>query len=215
MMQSAMAPMFTAMQQQVKTAQEAERAEQLRQLEEQEQAAQTEEEKQSIQNQRQATQSSPTIVMPIMPDMSKMYGMNQPRVMAYFMTDILSSIVLNVLLLVSGIGLVGMKEWGRKQALWVAAIKIGLLFVLQFYNIVMVAPVMAKQMTEVMEQMMSQVAPGSRGGPPPGFGSELATVYGISLTVTAVGTLLVGSIYPGILLWFLTRPEAKAACRPS
>ncbi len=219
MTQIAMAPMLTAaqqqMQQRVKDQQEAERTEQLRILNEQEQAATTEEEKQKIQNQRQGVQTAPTVVMPVMPDMTKMYGMNDPHVLAYFLTDILSSVLMNSFLVISGVGLVGMKEWGRKLAIWVAAIKIGRLFVSQFYNIVVVVPVWVKQMTEVMEQMMTQMPPGPGGGPPPGFGSQLATIYGIMFTVAAVGTLVIGSIYPGILLWMLTRSDAKAACRPS
>jgi hypothetical protein len=201
-------------QEQVKATQETERAEQLKQLDEQEQAATTEAEKQTIQNQRQAIQSAPVVVMP-MPDMSNMYGMNDPLVFGYFICDMLSALATNVFLVISGVGLLSMKDWGRRLAIWIAGIKIGRLFVAQVVNIVAITPVMVKQSTEMMEQMMSQMPPGSGGGPPPGFGTQLASVYGVTFTLTAVGTFLIGSIYPGILLWMLTRPDAKAACRPT
>jgi hypothetical protein len=201
-------------QEQVKADQEAQRAEQLKQLDEQEQAATTEEEKQSIQNQRQAIQSAPVVVMP-MPDMSNMYGMNEPLVFGYFLTDMLTALVTNVFLIIAGVGLVGMKDWGRRMALWVAGIKIARLFVSQVVNVVAITPVMVKQSVEMLEQMMSQVPPGPGGAPPAGFGTTMASAYGIMFTLTAVGTFVIGSIYPGILLWMLTRPEAKAACRQS
>ena len=218
-MQAALAPMITAqqqqLQQQMKSTQDAERDERLKKLDEQEQAAQTEEEKLTIQSQRQTVLATPPVVMPVMPDMSKMYGMNNPRVMGYSVTDILSGLLLNVFLLISGAGLVGMREWGRKLAVWIAAIKIGRLFLLTIYSIIFVAPVMAKQMTEALQQMLSQMPPGRGGAPPPQMGSELATIYGTMMTVSAAAMLVFGSIYPGILLWALTRPAAKDACRRS
>jgi hypothetical protein len=98
------------------------------------------------------------------------------------------------------------------MAIWVAAIKIGRLVILEAYSVIVVAPVIAKGMAESMQEMMSQMPPGS-GGAPPQLGPQIATIYGTMFTVTAVCMLVFGSIYPGILLWMLTRPDAKAACQ--
>ena len=218
MMQSALMPILAAqqqqMQQQIKSTQEAARAEKLSKLDEREQAATTDEEKSSIQSERQAVQSSPTVLMPVMPDMSKMYGMNDPRVLGYSIIDIFTGILFNIFLLISGAGLVAMKEWGRKMAIWVAAIKIARLVVLQTCSVIFVAPVMAKGMADTLQEMLSQMPPGP-GGPPPQFGPQLTTVYGTMMTVSAICLLGFGAIYPGILLWMLTRDDAKAACQRS
>jgi hypothetical protein len=212
MMLSALSPVIGAQQtqvfQQIKDGQAAQRAAQVRQLEEQEEAAQTEEEKQSIRDQRTTLQSTPIPTMPNI-DMSKMYGMNDPRVIVYWLVDMLSGVLLNVLLIISGLGLVAMREWGRKMAITIAAIKIVRLLLLQAFSMLVIVPIVTKQMTEAMEQMMSQMQPGPGGAPPPAMGPQLGTVYGTMMTLSAVCMLIFGSIYPGIVLWLLTRPEAK------
>jgi hypothetical protein len=200
------------MQQQFQASQVAERTAALDQLKQALEAAEADDEKQRIQAEIDALEATPMAVMPAMPDMTKMYGMNNPRVIGFSSVDMLSSILLNVVLIVSGVGLVALREWGRKLAIIVAGLKIARLLVLQTISIIFIVPAMAKQMAEAMEQMMSQMPSGSGGGPPPGFSSNFAMVYGTSMTVTAVCMVIFGSIYPCIVLWVLTRPQAKAAC---
>jgi hypothetical protein len=90
----------------------------------------------------------------------------------------------------------------------VAGIKIVRLIVLQAFSVFVIVPTMTKQMSEAMEQMMSQMPPGPGGAPPP-MGAEFATVYGTLMTISAVCMVVFGSIYPIIVLWVLSRPEAK------
>jgi hypothetical protein len=212
MMISALGPVIGAQQsqvmQQMKDGQVAQRAAQVRQLEEQEEAAETEEEKQTIRDKRTALESTPAPMIPTV-DMSKMYGLNDSRTIAYWLAEMLSGVILNVLMVISGVGLVAMKEWGRKMALIVAGIKIARLLLLQLFSILVIIPIVTKQMAEAMEQMMSQMPPGPGGAPPPAMGPQIGAVYGTMMTLGAVCMLIIGSIYPGISLWLLTRPEAK------
>lgn len=216
-MQRVMAPMMQVQQNQmsqmVQANQEAQRTAQLRKLEQEEQAAQTDEDKQAIIVQRQAIESTPPAKAPVFPDMSKMYGMNDKRVIGFMITDMSLKIILNALLIFSGAGLVGAKEWSRKLAIGVNIAKLIGLFAMQTCNIVVVLPLMTKHMTEGMQDMMSQMPPGPGGAPPAEFGSQFALMMGTMMTAGAVFMIIFGSIYPAISLWFLTRPNVRATCQ--
>ena len=69
-------------------------------------------------------------------------------------------------------------------------------------------------MAETMQEMISQMPSGPGGAPAPQFGPEFAIAMGVMMTVSAVCIAIFGSVYPGLLLWFLTRPAAKAAWAP-
>jgi len=219
LMQRAMAPMIQMQQNQmgqvIQANQEAERTARLRKLEQEEEAAQTDEEKQAIIVQRQAIESAPPVKVPVIPDMTKMYAMHDKRVLGFMITDMLLRIALNVLLIISGAGLVGAKEWSRKLAIKINVAKLVALLMVQAANIIIVLPIMAKQMSEGMQEMMSQMPPGSGGGPPPQFGSDFAIMMGTMMTAGAVFMVIFGSIYPAVSLWFLTRPDVRATCQRS
>ena len=64
---------------------------------------------------------------------------------------------------------------------------------------------------EVVEQQQRAMGrPGVGGGPPPV--KLLHWTYTIMMTAGAVGMIVVGSIYPAVSLWLLTRPGVREAC---
>ncbi|MBL9121991.1 MAG: hypothetical protein JNG90_00030, partial [Planctomycetaceae bacterium] len=95
----------------------------------------------------------------------------------------------------------------------VAGLKIARLVLVYGFAIAVVVPLFAAMMGEMMEKTMSSM-PQRAGGPPPAaqFGQGIAMFYGFALSAGAVLMVLVGMIYPLIMLWVLTRPKVKAAC---
>jgi hypothetical protein len=178
-------------------------------LQAQEAAAATEPEKAQLAAERQALEQKGPVEIQI-PDMMSLY--RDPRLMGFLVADPLSGVLLNAFMLISGIGLFAAKNWARKLALWIAGFKIVRLVLLYGYAIVVVVPLFAAQLGEMMEKTVSSV-PQRPGAPlPPQFGQTVAMFYGIALSASAVMMILGGAIYPIIVLWVLTRPKVKAAC---
>ncbi len=203
-------PMMMAWQQQFQQAMQAERQKQLQQLQEQEKAAQEEKAKAELRNKQKALQAQP---IPKMPDMTRF--LRDSTFQAYMIVEVATGMILNILLVISGIGLVGYKEWGRQLALWVAALKIVCLVGFNTYYALVIVPEIADQFTgwfrEFFDEMAKAAPPGQKM---PGAGeiAQIGTVLGIMLTAFAIGMVLFGVIYPVIVLIALTRPRAKAAC---
>lgn len=209
-MQSAMAPMFAGQQAQFQEIQEAERRQKLLELERLEQAAENEIEKADIQAKHKALKDQPLLKMP---DMGKF--MQESSFQAYGMADVATALVLNILMVASGIGLVSFREWGRRLAIWVAVIKIVRLLVLSTVFISVVVPNLTKAFTGMFQEMFNEMAK----NPPPGqhipgaaeiaqMGSGITVMY----TASAIGMLVLGIIYPVIVLILLLQPRVKTAC---
>lgn len=124
-----------------------------------------------------------------------------PGMMAYQATDAISGMVLNILMVVSGIGLLRIRSWGRSLALWVAGLKITRLLALLVVNIILVVPVQVQQMQEMFKQV-----PGGGGAPP----AEFLPWMGVYMLAAAVVTAIVGAIYPVIVLWLLNTKRVRA-----
>ena len=211
-MQFAMGPMFAAQQQQAQQMFAAERQRQLAELQALEQGAANEKEKAGFEAKKKALQAQP---IPKMPDMAKFT--QDASFQVYGITDVVSGLILNILMVVSGAGLVSLKEWGRRLGLWVAAIKIVRLIALNVFFILVVVPNMTEAFVSMFQDMveeMARVAPA--GGPVPGAAEikQMAAVMGIMYSCIAVGMIILGVIYPVIVLILLSRPHVKAACAP-
>ena len=102
----------------------AEHDEKIDELKKQEAAAKTKEEKDSIQAERVAFEQRPVMNLGPMGDLTGMNPMANPRIAAYYFIEVTAGIVLNLLMIVSGIALVALTEWGRRLAIWVARLKI-------------------------------------------------------------------------------------------
>jgi hypothetical protein len=211
-MQSAMGPMMQAQQQQLQQAMKAEREQQLQELRDLEQAAKDEKEKANLQARQKALQAQP---VPKMPDFTKFT--QNAHLTVYAIADIVTGLILNIAMIISGIGLLALKEWGRVTALWVAGLKIVRLVALYSIFAVVVVPVLVRSMTSMFEEMFDELAkagpPGARG-PGPAELSQMAMGMGTMMTAFAIGMIVLGVIYPAIVLIVLTRPSVKAACAP-
>ena len=212
-MQSAMGPMMAAQQQQFQQMQEADRAQKLQELHDREKAAADENEKAAIQAQQKALKAMPVSKVP---DMAK-FAQDADLQTGYIIADVVTGLLLNILLIVSGIGLLSFKEWGRRLGLWVAAAKIIRLVALYGYFIVVVVPNVTKALTTMFKDMFEEAA---KAAPPgqrvPGAAEmeQMGTGMGIFYTAFAVGMMILGVIYPIIVLILLSRSRVKAACAP-
>ncbi len=212
-MQSAMGPVMAAQQQQFQQMQEAERAQKLQALQDLEKAAKDENDKAAIQAQQQALKALP---MPKMPDMAKF--MQEAGFPGYVIADVATGLLLNILLIVSGIGLLSFKEWGRRLGLWVAAAKIIRLVALYGYFIVVVVPDLTKALTSMFKEMVDEMAKAAPPGQPVPKAADMAqmgTAMGIFYTAFAIGMMTFGVVYPIIVLILLSRQRVKAACAPA
>jgi hypothetical protein len=204
-MQPVMNSIMTAQRQQVEQAMEVERQAELRQLEQQEKATKDPKKKADLQAQQQNLKAQP---LPKMPDIAKFTG--DRRMLLYGLTDVVTGIVLNTLLVVSGIGLLYLKEWARRTALWVAGLKVVCLVATYGYFAMVIAPSMGQQFVGMFEDMAQGMPPGQGPGQ-----AQVAQFGTILVTVIVIGSLvaiLLGSVYPIVILSLLTRPRVRIAC---
>jgi len=192
---------------QAQTKAEQQRKDEVAELKKEAAAAKTAEEKKHAEEQLSTLEKAPQVNMP---DMSKITDMmKNPVIRANQWCDMISGLVLNVAMLISGIGLVQLKEWGRKLALWTFGLKIIRLCVLAFVMIVVIIPITSK----VSSDMLSGMAQGGAGGPPAAMMSNMAKYQAAFATVQAVLGAMFGSIWPIIGIVLLTRPGTRAACQ--
>jgi hypothetical protein len=143
----------------------------------------------------------------------------------YLWYDLVSGPVLNLLLVVAGVGLVLRKNWARWLALATAALKIVRLVALGAFLATVVIPrvggsldaLLATEMgrsviTQAIEQQARQG--GGPPGPQPGPREVVRLFRGLG-TVSVFAFLCLSSIYPLVVLILLSRPGARAACRAS
>jgi hypothetical protein len=169
--------------------------------------AKTAEEKKLVEERLSTLEKAPQVTMP---DMSKVTDMmKNPAYQAYQWGDMISGLVLNVAMLVSGIGLVQLREWGRQFGLWTFGLKIVRLCVLGMTLIVVVIPITTKMSSD----MLAGIAQSGAGGPPAALMSNMAKIQGALATAQAVLGVVFGSIWPVIGIVLLSRPGTRAACQ--
>src|SRR5262249_7718006 len=115
------------------------------------------------------------------------------------------------LLLISGIGLVTVKEWGRKLGVCIAALKIARLLGLYGFSIIVIVPITTQRLIQMVEEMQQNFPPGQRANAGAPI-ADMAKVMGTMMTVSFVAMIVLGAIYPVVALVVLTRPSVKAAC---
>ncbi|HWY87799.1 MAG TPA: hypothetical protein VNX28_13800 [Gemmataceae bacterium] len=212
-MQLAMGPIFAGQQQQMQQIMEAGRRQQLQDLQDQEQAAQDEKEKAAIQARLKALQGQP---IPKMPDMAKFT--QDMGLQSYGIADVVTGLVLNILMVISGVGLVSVREWGRRLGLWVATLKIVRLIALYSIFILVVVPNITNAFTTMFREMFEEMAKVAQPGqhvPGPAEMGQMGQGLGIMYSAFAIGMIVLGVIYPVIMLILLSRPHVKAACAPA
>jgi hypothetical protein len=204
-MQSAMAPRMEQLQRQLQQAVEADRQAQLSRLKEREKGIQDEKEKAKLRAREKSLRAQP---VPALPDTTRMF--KNPALLPYSLADTFSGLILNVLMVIAGLGLMSHQSWGRKLALWVAALKIIRLPILYGYFIKVIVPILEDGFAEMFKEMAESMPP-TPGGPGPQQMQAMGTTIGILMRVFAIGMIVLGAIYPVIVLIALTRPRARAA----
>jgi hypothetical protein len=181
----------------------------LKKLEEAEKAATTAEEKAAIEEQRVEVRSRPK------PNFGfndpSVLGFDNPKLKMYIWVELLTSLVLNVMMLVAGIALVNRKPSGITLGLWTAGLKILRLILIYSLFAIVVVPPLALGLGKVAIQA-SQAQMTGRPMPPNMDLAFFVRTYTIMYTVVAVAMIVFGSIYPIVSLWLLSRPGARAAC---
>ncbi|MDE2506083.1 MAG: hypothetical protein KGM43_02620 [Planctomycetota bacterium] len=137
----------------------------------------------------------------------------------YFRWDVATGPLLNLLMVISGIGLFKLASWARKLAILAATLKLLRLVALSVYTFTAVVPavdVLSDQFTKsepgraVLGRMIEeQKAKGNAIELEP---KEFKDVLIAITSSYSIAMLVMGSIYPIIVLIVLTRRGAKAAC---
>jgi hypothetical protein len=170
-------------------------------------AAKTEAERSEAQAGLQALEASP---MPPTPPISWFYdSLNDRRVRPYIWLDAMTGLMLNVAMFVGAIGLVQLREWGRKTTFWVAAAKVLRIALATVLGVGVVMPALGRVAADGLGKFLSQMPRGPGGGPSP---AQLRSVMTIVCTASLVVFELLALIWPLIVLWVLSRPKAQAAC---
>jgi hypothetical protein len=119
-------------------------------------------------------------------------------------------------MIVAGIALLGLKEWGRRLAIWVAGLKLARLLAIAAAFFIVLVPIEVRKAREQYSkvQVVIGASPGGSGAGR-SMTASMVTSFLIMETIQVVGFTLVGSIYPALTLWLLTRPAARAACQPA
>ena len=183
----------------------AEREARIADLKKQEAAAKTEAEKEQLRTERDTAESVPKPPEP--PDVTIWDTYADPRYRAYFCGEVSLGIVLNIAMIVAGAGLLATAEWGRRLAIGVAWGKIVRLVAMAVITLTVIVPMTAEYTQPSLDKIAAQARLGG-----PAMSNQMARMLAILGAVGAVGFTVVGSIYPGLAIWFLTRPRARAAC---
>lgn len=149
-----------------------------------------------------------------------------PRLAHYLWADAVTGPLLNVAMVVAGVGLVLLKGWGRWLAIGVAALKIVRLIALNGYLALAVVPQMTDALNQVVrtdigEEILKhaieqQSAQRARAGASLGFQLspadfvQVMRAFGYGYAATTLG---LGLIYPVVSLIVLSRSGARLACQ--
>ena len=181
-------------------------------FEEREAAAKTDEEKQAIEKERADAKAARPQLNQM--DLSAATDvLKNPTVMAYTYGGLVTGLILQVVLLISGIGLIRLRPWGRTLALWWAGLQIVQVAILMVANLAVVLPISRASTEKQIEKLEANAkAPGA--GPAQASALQMTKAMAPLQVPMAVGTSLGGMIYPVIVLILLNTNGARAACLP-
>jgi hypothetical protein len=181
-------------------------------LKHKEDAAETEADKQAIRDERAIVEKQ---VEPDLSAFNDMMGWNvwsDNRLAIYHIAEVSAGMLLNLLMIISGAGLVALAEWARRLAIGVAWLKIlrwaAMIVVTMGFILPITAERTQKAFTQIATQMKAQSGGKAVVGPIGSVGHYMA-IFG---AVASVFTAVLASVYPAISIWCLTRPPARAAC---
>jgi hypothetical protein len=188
--------------------QKKEREAKVKELEKEEAAAKTTEEKEELKSRRERLEKVPDIDTNTIQELNIM---SDRRVVIYSYIATVAGIVLNVLMIVSGVGLMLLHEWARKLTLGIAWIKLLRLVTMLVMTFGLILPISTQRQQKFFESMNAQMAAQSGGGRQ---AIPMTPILQMSAVLSAVGTVffaLFAAVYPVLQLWFLTRDRTVAA----
>ena len=192
---------------------EARKASELKALDDQAQAAKTDEEKATIAKERDAVANRPVPAVPTI-DMGTA-AINDPRIKANIVAQLVTGLILHILLLIAGIGLIRLTAWGRSLTLWWAGLQIAQLLILAVVNFMVMMPIQQASseatLTKLKEDMAKPNAP-----PQLAMTVQMTEIMVKFAPAISVSYTLSAMVYPVICLALLQTAGARAAClRPS
>jgi hypothetical protein len=190
----------------------AEREAKLAEFKKNEEAAKTQEEKDAIKDQREALEKQFEPDLAAMNEFTTYNMFSDLRLAVYYIAELSAAIILNILMIISGAGLLAMADWARRLAVGVSWLKIVRWIVMTVVTLVLVLPITMDLTQKALARMDQQIKAQSGGRPLPVPLSALGPVQAIAGAAVTVFSAVVSSIYPALAIWFLTRPAARAAC---
>ncbi len=197
--------------QQIQEKQQADRAARIAELKAQEEAAKTEEEKKTVAAERAAVEVRVVPNLTPFEELQKMNAYNEPRLAVYYILDVSAAVILNALMIVSGAGLMRLREWARRLAIRVAQLKILRWIAMVIGSMLVIVPMVMEKLDKAAAGVETQIKAG--GGPPLPMSLAVlmrwGTIFGVVFMIFGA---IVASVYPAMMWWNLTRSAARAAC---
>ena len=137
-------------------------------------------------------------------------SMDDPRLFACHMVDSFTGMILNIFLIASGGGLLGLREWGRRMAIVVASVALVRRTILMLVAILYIGPIQTAIMAPDLEAMKEQFRTAQAAGAPGFFFSP--QWMSAQVSATAIVFAIAASIYPILVLIKLTNRRVRAAC---
>ena len=126
------------------------------------------EETTAVVEERQTFENSPDPDLSAVTDMMGWNIMSDRRLAVYYFTEVVSGMILNIVMIISGIGLLSLADWGRRLAITTAWLKILPCWVaMTIVTMVLVVPITAERTDKMFRQIQVQ-ANAKSGGPPAG-----------------------------------------------
>lgn len=164
-------------------------------LKKKEAAAKTKEDKEAIIEEREALERRSAPDVSAM--MSDAMGMaNDRRIIIYTYAETITGILLNVLMVISGAGLLRISEWGRRLAISVAWLKILRWITIMAFTMVVIVPITTEVSQKMFHELEKQIKTQSGRGATPFPMASMAQFAAIATAATSVVSALFASIYP-------------------
>jgi hypothetical protein len=173
-------------------------------------AAKTEEEKKDLELELQSLKANQGLDPGVF-DQAKQLQQDW-RLVAYNYAGASAGIALNAVMIVSGVGLLLLAEWARRLAVVTSWLKIARWVTIVVATAFVVVPITTEKLQPMYQSIQAQATVRTGGGTAAFPMGGLAQFSAIITIFSAVGSALIASIYPVFVIYFLTRPRARAAC---
>jgi hypothetical protein len=206
--------LFGSMQQMQKDQQaslEARHQSRLQELEAREKAAPTEAEKKAVRDEKDVLTANPPKI-PAIDVNDSVALLKDPSFRAFTIAQVGTSLVMNGLLIASGIGLIRLRSWARSLALWLSGLQIVRLSIITAGSLLVMAPIQKPFADRAIAKLEAEAR--QPGAPPTVDFTLRLTKVMQSLAPAMTGIYLVGgSIFPVVSLILLNSAGARAACQ--